>query len=241
MSQKFLIFFVFILFFKVNAQNKLVITYEQVSVPKFLKPDGTIEEFDKELVDILKRPTFYELEIVNQQSMYSKIERVNNSQGGNSVTMSGLLPKNSFFDFSKNIQKRVWDMDVKKFIVVDSIPTLNYQLTRDKSTYLGYTVKKAILKENNSVISVWYSPDLPSKFGPSNYVNFPGLVLKVELLDAEGKEPSFTLKATEIKLQDDLELKKLFKGKEMTKAEFKLVEDDFQKRIKESDQSVDKD
>ena len=106
MYQKIILFLLFFLFIKVNAQNKLVITYEQVSVPKFLKPDGTIEEFDEELLDILKRPTFYELEIVNQQSMYSKIERVNNSQGGNSVTMSGLLPKNSFFDFSKNIQKR---------------------------------------------------------------------------------------------------------------------------------------
>ena len=69
-------------------------------------------------------------------------------------------------------------MDVKKIIVVDYVPTLNYQLTRDKSTYLGYTVKKAILKENNSEILVWYSLDLPSKFGISNYVNFSGLVSK---------------------------------------------------------------
>ncbi len=221
------------------AQNKLVITYEQVSVPKFLKPDGTVEEFDKEILDVLKRPIFYELEIVGQQSMYAKVERVNNSQGGNAVIMSGLLPKNSFYDFNKNIKKQEWDMDVKKFIVVDSIPTLNYQLTREKSTYLGYAVKKAIVKENNSFLTVWYSPDLPSKFGPSTYVNFPGLVLKIELYDGNKNEPIFSLKATEIKLQDNLELKKLFKGKEITLAEFKLIEEEFQKRRNESFNGVD--
>ena len=231
----------FILFLKVNAQNKLVITYEQVSVPKFLKPDGTVEVLDKDFLDVLKRPTFYELEIVDQQSMYSKIERVNNSQGGNSVIMSGLLPKNSFFDFGKNIQKREWDMDVKKFIVVDTISSLDYQLTRDKSTYLGYAVKKAIVKQNNLSYTVWYSPELPSKFGPSTFVNFPGLVLKVELFDDNEKDASYTLKATEVKLQDNLELKKLFKAKEITANEFKLVEEDFQKRINESYQGVDKD
>lgn len=239
MQQKIMLFLMFILFIEVKSQDKLVISYEQVSVPKILKPDGTVEEFDKEILDVLKRPTFYELEIVGQQSMYSKVERLNNSQGGNTVIMSGLLPKNSFFDFGNNIQKREWDMDVKKFIVVDSIPAFNYQLTRDKSTYLGYAVKNAILKKDNYIISVWYSPDLPAKFGPSTYVNFPGLVLKVELLDAEGKEPSFTLKATEIKLQDNLELKKLFKGKEITVAEFKLIEEEFQKRSNESFNGVD--
>lgn len=88
---------------------------------------------------------------------------------------------------------------------------------------------------------VWYAPDLPAKFGPFTYINFPGLVLKVEYFPAGASESTFSLKGTSVKIKDDLKFSKLFKGKEISAAEFKIIEENYNKKSsRNTPQGVDK-
>lgn len=237
MNSRNLSIFLFLIIFNftfLQAQKSFVVEYEASYVIKFLdsNKEKTPESFSQ--VD------FYELQIKDNQSFYTKVDRINNSQGGMNITMIGLLPKNLFLDFEKNIQKREWEVETKKYIVVDSILTEKYQLTREKSTYLGYNVKQAIKETEHGKVVLWYAPDLPAKLGPSTYINLPGLVLKVETFDKDSNEVNSSLKATSIQIKDKLKLGQLFKGNEITGLEFEKVKDNYNKRFSNDQQGVDK-
>lgn len=229
---------IFLLLFIINpflqAQQSLVVEYESSYIIQFL---GSGEN---KASQSFSQSDFYELQINDKQSFYTKVEKINNSQGGSSIMMSGLLPKNLFLDFEKNIQKREWEVETKKYIVVDSILTEKYQLTREKSTYLGYNVKQAIRETEYGKIVIWYAPDLPAKFGPSNYINLPGLVLKVESYLKDSNEANSSLRATSIKIKDKLKLGQLFKGKEVNATEFEKIEEEYNNRFKAYPLGVDK-
>lgn len=107
MNFKIYIFLLFAIFSSsfISAQKSFVVDYEQVSIPRILNKDGSAQKLEKDLLESLSIPTFYELQINDKQSYYSKVERINNSQSGNSVTFIGVLPKNLFLDFEKNVRK----------------------------------------------------------------------------------------------------------------------------------------
>jgi len=76
---------------------------------------------------------------------------------------------------------------------------------------------------------VWFAPEIPSNFGPKNYVGLPGLVLEVE-------RDMFTLTATKINLNPDKEIKiKRVKSnekiitREESRARIKQIEEDRRK------------
>ena len=215
------------------AQSGLIVQYEQVSIPTFPKSEGVGgAQIDARLKEALSRPTFYELHVQEDQSFYSKIDRIDNSQGLKVEYVGGIFSRNLFFDFKENLQKREWEVDNKKYIVTDSILKLNYELTREKSMILGYEVKKAVINSELMNTEVWYAPALPPKFGPSTFTNLPGLVLKVVSIYKDEDEPRFTLNATSVELKDHQKLKSLFKGKEISPQDFKVMQDEFDQKSK---------
>ncbi|MBS7333483.1 MAG: GLPGLI family protein [Weeksellaceae bacterium] len=110
------------------------------------------------------------------------------------------------------------------------------------STYLGFDVKQAIVKyDDNNKSIIWYAPSLPKRFGPKQFINLPGLVLKVESIRNGTIDPSYSLKAISVVTKDHLEFKKLFKAKEISKAEFEKLKDDYNKHNNNEHQGVDKD
>ena len=218
------------------AQSGITIQYEQVSIPKFPKSEGAGgAQIDARLKEALARPTFYELNIKDQQSFYSKIDRIDNSQGLKVVYASGIFARNLLLDFNQNLSKREWEVDGKKYIVADSILKENYELTREKAMILGYETKKAIINTDKNKTEIWYAPALPSKFGPSTFVNLPGLVLKVVSTYKDEDEPRFTINATSVELKDNQNLKSLFKGKEISAQEFKAIENEYERRLSEDE------
>jgi len=67
------------------------------------------------------------------------------------------------------------------------------------------------------------------------------LVLKVESIRNEIIDPSYSLKATSVTTKDHLEFKKLFKAKEISKAEFEKLRADYNQQSSNEHQGVDKD
>ena len=85
---------------------------------------------------------------------------------------------------------------------------------------LGYQVKLATEKREGWLLKVWYAPNLPTKFGPEEFVGLPGLVLKVEIFGQNSKEPTYVIHATSVSLIEPIALKALSKNKELSKQEF---------------------
>ncbi|MGV0999957.1 GLPGLI family protein [Empedobacter falsenii] len=240
---KYIVIFISFFCSLVQAQEALEIEYEEVSIPRIIGKDGKEEKLDDDFIKALSVPKNYVLQIEKGKSVFSKIEKINNSQGNASVTMYGIFSYNFEQDFNQNKMKQEWMIENKKYLVTDTISThYKYELTQEKSTYLGFDVKQAVVKyDDNNKSIIWYAPSLPKRFGPKEFINLPGLVLKVESIRNEIIDPSYSLKATSVTTKDHLEFKKLFKAKEISKAEFEKLRADYNQQSSNEHQGVDKD
>lgn len=240
---KYILIFISLFSIALNAQNGLEIEYEEVSIPRIIGKDGKEEKLEDDFIKALSVPKNYVLQIENGKSVFSKIEKINNSQGNASVTMYGIFSYNFEQDFNQNKMRQEWMIENKKYLVTDTISThYKYELTQEKSTYLGFDVKQAVVKyENNDKSIIWYTPDLPKRFGPKEFINLPGLVLKVESMRNGIIDPSYSLKATSVVAKNNIDFKKLFKAKEITKADFEKLKIDYHKQNSNDNQGVDKD
>lgn len=107
---------------------------------------------------------------------------------------------------------------------------------------MSFDVKQAVVKyDDNNKSIIWYAPSLPKRFGPKEFINLPGLVLKVESIRNGIIDPSYSLKATSVTTKDHLEFKKLFKAKEISKAEFEKLKADYNQQSSNEHQGVDRD
>lgn len=66
-------------------------------------------------------------------------------------------------------------------IIKDSIQKIDWQLTREKKTILGFEVRKAtaVVNGDRNVIA-WYATKIPFSSGPDIFVGLPGLILELE-------------------------------------------------------------
>lgn len=100
---------------------------------------------------------------------------------------------------------------------------MQWTLTKEESTFLGFTVRKATLKNGSIITTAWYAPELKYKNGPQNFWGLPGLILKIEInaFDSNNNlSDTMFIETVEINMNDKSKLKIPTKGKVMTQAEY---------------------
>lgn len=90
---------------------------------------------------------------------------------------------NGYYDAQTGIQyfqSEPWGM--KKYLVVDSFPQIQFDLLKDSISIMGYTCYKAvqISEVQNRKATYWYATTLPYPYGPDGYTGLPGLTLAVD-------------------------------------------------------------
>jgi GLPGLI family protein len=76
-------------------------------------------------------------------------------------------------------------------------------------------------------VTVWFTPEIPVSHGPENYFGLPGLILEVQ---NQGR----TLICEKIELNPSVEpvvIERPSKGKQMTQAEFKKIQEEGMKQM----------
>ncbi len=224
------------------AQTSLMVRYDKLSIPVLLGPDGKKEKLDPEIVAFYKTPSKYELTINNEIGQYFEVIQLNNSQGGTKVRMIGFIPKN--FEYNVKTQQITTEFLIqdKPYLVDDILSNPDdFELTRESGRILGYDVRKAIAKDDQGSMVVWYAPSLPQKFGPKDHYNFPGLVLSVEYFPLNESISTYSIKATEVMVVDQPVFKKLHKGKRLTKEAYEALKNEIQAKDRAfMNQGVDK-
>lgn len=124
----------------------------------------------------------------------------------------------------------------RDFIITDSLQDFDWQITREKSKILNYTVQKATaVKDSATTLEAWYTTQIPIKSGPNNYWGLPGLILKL-VNRRQGKEiREFYYEATEIDILKDTEepIEKPTKGDKVTQEEFDRIMDEQMEKFRE--------
>ncbi|WP_166437043.1 GLPGLI family protein [Niastella caeni] len=142
------------------------------------------------------------------------------------------------FSEGRKVDQR--EFATKQYLVTDSIGKMNWKLTGETKTILGYNCQQAVTikpgkrkminmdngimtkKEiaDTSNIIVWFTPAIPVSAGPDYEGQLPGLILQVDI------NGNTTYKAIEVSQKADLAaIKEPRKGKKVTAQEFNQERD----------------
>lgn len=252
MKKLFLILFSTGIF--LNAQDKLIVEYEsftKMDIENLLN-GSEISVSDREIQDALKKametPSYYQLIMTSDESVYEYQERINNQQKeeGSRVSISfgqrGKLYKN----LKENLVLREansWNVD---YLIQDSVKTYDWKITRESQDILGYETRKATAEiDSITNLVAWYAPRLSFKSGPDVYGGLPGLILKLEKNSKTKTGGVQTQTTTAISIQTGNEKTKITrpkKGKLVNQKEFKEENEKQMQRMKEMyDGGIDKD
>ncbi len=137
------------------------------------------------------------------------------------------------------------DIMGKEYLIKDKAEPFEWELSEETKKVGNYTVQKASftkivdsrrfstgMTEMENVmdtlqVTVWFTPEIPVSHGPENYYGLPGLILEVQ---NQGR----TLICEKIELNpsaDPVEIVKPKKGKVITQAEFKTIQEEGMKQM----------
>ncbi len=224
------------------------VTYERIIKMEFVIAD---DHAGMENMLPKTRTDRFELTFGNNQSLWKQLEDDvqdelaggNGGGGGFQIrTFTAGGDDISFYNFdaSKRIDQR--ELAGKKYIVEDSIRRMNWKLSEETKSILGFNCRKAIAQRigtrtmmtmengkmerkemsDTSNIVAWFSTDFAVTAGPGDYQGqLPGLVLEVDVNN--GRQ---VFKATEVVTKVDVaSIKAPKSGKKVTSAEFNKERD----------------
>lgn len=137
------------------------------------------------------------------------------------------------------------EMMGKEYLIQDKAEPFGWELSEETKKIGNYTAQKASftkivdsrrfstgMTEMENVkdtlqVTVWFTPEIPVSHGPEYYYGLPGLILEVQ---NQGR----TLICEKIELNpsaDPVEIEKPSKGKVITQAEFKTIQEEGMKQM----------
>lgn len=188
----------------------------------------------------------FELIYGNNKSIYQRIEEEISSDeaAGNGMQIRITAQGSNdivYYDFtnaSRTDQREIFD---KKFIVADTIAKLNWKLTGQTKTILGYKTQQAVAQrvgirmqtnmENGKIerrevvdttnLTAWFAPDIAVPAGPDVPGQLPGLILALDLNNGR-----MVYEAVEVTPKaNTAAIIPPTKGKKVTPAEFRTERD----------------
>jgi len=223
MKLKALLFFLMIFSPFLFAQNLWKVEYETYDKMFFDEKDPV---FKAELDKNNSTPKYYQLLFNENQSCFSEIVRIDNSQNQSSMSMS-TIDDNIYIDYKTSQYKIEGNYVNKNILIIDNLPKYTWTISRESKEILGIKVKKAITEYKDSKIEVWFAPTLQPKGGPIFFNGLPGLILELKAVTTMKDESYETIfRAINIKEASKNEVIKIpSKGQKMTQIE----KDDFVK------------
>ncbi|MBV7441549.1 GLPGLI family protein [Weeksellaceae bacterium TAE3-ERU29] len=175
----------------------------------------------------------YTLKTNGKKSVYQLDAKLDNSQtqGGMIANQIKQADKDPMFkDLEKDLyMKAVKIPGFKDYLISDSLNTIKWEITREKSKILNFEVRKAIGKRDSIEVIAWFAPKLAIKDGPDRFTGLPGLILKAEF---EQNGADMTITATQVDIKEEEINIDLPKGKTVTEEQFKKEMEEFAEKMK---------
>lgn len=224
-------------------QKEGKIIYER-TVEMQIRLEGMPEEMQRQVPRT--RTEKIEVLFANNQSIRRVLppeetdeQAFNNTVGeGRSFQFRMITPADdiTFTDLAKGAVTEQRDLGTKKYLITDSIRKLNWKLTGETRTILGYTCQQAIAQRtgtrmqtsmmngqvkreevaDTSNITAWFTLAVPVPAGPEMQGQLPGLILAIDINNGRT-----VYKAVELTPKADLAaIKEPKTGKKISQKEF---------------------
>jgi len=175
-----------------------------------------------------------ELDFSSDESIYKNIkeekdirDEAGQENNGNMVMRIGGGPDDQTYkNYATDRITEQRELGPKKYLIEDTLQKQNWKLEPETRTIKGYTCKKATTKgRDGGEIVAWYAEDIQTSSGPDSFGNLPGLILELNINDAE---IVFTALDIVTKDFDKKIVKAPVDGKKISRAAFrKMMEDQF--------------
>ena len=122
------------------------------------------------------------------------------------------------------------DFMQKQFLVKGFIPTYKWKIGKNQKTILGYNCLEATsMIDSVTTVKAWFTPQITTSNGPSDYHGLPGMILQADINDGERM-----ITATNVTLEnvDASIIVAPSKGKEITYEEFDALRKEKMKEMK---------
>jgi len=153
--------------------------------------------------------------------------RDNAGNNGNGIVIRmGGVDNETYKNYATEKITELRELGPKKYIIEDTLRKLGWKLSEETKTVKGHTCKKATTTSRDSLsITAWYAEDIQSSAGPEEYGGLPGMILELNINDAE---IVFTALDIVTKGFDKKIVKAPTNGKKVTRKEFqKMLDDEF--------------
>jgi GLPGLI family protein len=232
--------------FKIGGESNMSEAQKQELEERFQKMNQKtfILEFDKTTSSYKEEE---KLNAPNPQANLGGMQMISVFGGGGSGSL-----------YFKNLKEKRFvsktDIMGKTFLIKDSIPNYQWQLTSETKNIGNYTCYKAtftqevenrtmtvengetkqIKKSETIMTTAWYTPQIPISNGPTFYHGLPGLILEIN-------DGTTTIVCTEIVLNpsEKIAISEPDKGKIVSQTEYDKIRDEKNKELMERFQSRD--
>jgi GLPGLI family protein len=232
--------------FKIGGESNMSEAQKQELEERFQKMNQKtfILEFDKTTSSYKEEE---KLNAPNPQANLGGMQMISVFGGGGSGSL-----------YFKNLKEKRFvsktDIMGKTFLIKDSIPNYQWQLTSETKNIGNYTCYKAtftqevenrtmtvengetkqIKKSETIMTTAWYTPQIPISNGPTFYHGLPGLILEIN-------DGTTTIVCTEIVLNpsEKIAISEPDKGKIVSQTEYDKIQDEKNKELMERFQSRD--
>jgi GLPGLI family protein len=235
---KSILYFITALFFTItsNAQqfiDKAVIEYEVNTNLKKTMGDNSWTEMMKENISDLKT-SYFTYSFEDNKSIY-KFDRWSPKTRVPSYFKESDEENSWYFDFATNKMNMQKQIVGTNFVIVDSIPNIQWKITNENREIAGFNCRKAIGKIMDDVyIFAFYTDEITISGGPCSINGLPGMILGLTIprlytsfvatkVNINSSNPSEIKPITAKKTYDMKDLKSLIEEK--TKEWFSYGED----------------
>jgi GLPGLI family protein len=228
--------------------------------------EDAIAGIDKEAFEEAMKKAFqknYLLTFNKNEALFEEVvalEKPKPGQGGVSVSISMSGDGDKYMNTKDKISYTEEDIFGDEFVIKDSLPKIDWQITTEtkiigdyncvKATYIepvskndleayeryqekinnGKTTLFQMKKPEPQTITAWYTSEIPVSFGPNGVWGLPGLILQLE-------NENYIYFCTKVSLKNNekVKIKIPNSGKVISKKEYEKYEKKMQKQMEDND------
>lgn len=247
-----------------NKSKKETISVSKESEKE--KAEDALTGFDKEAMKEAMAKAFqknYLLTFNKNEALFEEVvalEKPKPEQGGVSVSISMSGDGDKYMNTKDKISYTEEDIFGDEFVIKDSLPKIDWQITNEtkiigdyncvKATYIepvskndleayerqqkkiknGKTTLFQMKKPEPQTITAWYASEIPVSFGPNGVWGLPGLILQLE-------NENYIYFCTKVSLKNNekVKIKIPNSGKVVSKKEYEKYEKKMQKQMEDND------
>lgn len=228
---KTILSFITALFFTMtaNAQqfvDKAVIEYEvNTNLKKTMSNDSWDEKMKENLSDL--KISYFNYTFADNKSIF-KFDRWSPKTRIPKYLKDSDEENSWYFDFNTGIINMQKQIGGTNFVVVDSIPKIEWKITNENREIAGYNCRKAVGKIMGEVyIFAFYTDDITISGGPCSISGLPGMILGLTI---PRLYTSYVATKVDVSLSDTAIIKPITAKKTFSLKELKTI---FEEKTKE--------